>query len=1195
MSKKSSIADPLDTAKLPEQVVEKLFDRNPLPMWIYDLQTMAFLAVNDAAIERYGYSRQEFLHMTIADIRPTADVPALRANIAAVGDTLNRAGLWRHIRKDGSLIHVEITSYPLVFKGHSAELVIAYDISHQVQAETNYRLLVENQTDLIVKINPGGRFEFVSPSYCKVFGKQEHELLGKTFMPLVHEADRDSTSKAMEALYRPPYSCYLEQRAMTANGWRWFAWADTAVVDNEGKVHAIVGTGQDITERKRAEQELKDSEQRLASIFRAAPIGIGLVIDRVFHEVNDTFCSMTGYSRKELLGENSRLVYPDEAEYERVGREKYAQIQTTSSGSIETQFLCKDGRLIDVFLSSTLVDKDNPTAGATFTALDITERKQSEQALKESESRLQNALEASFTGTWDWDIVNDRVYGDERILDMFGLDRSMKTVGMPLSTFVEKIHPEDRLQVSGKIQAAVKNGEPYSTDYRVVNGNDVKWVHARGQAQYDERGRAISFPGAVSDITRLKQLEFESLENARRLSSLMSNLPGMAYRCRNTPNWTMEFVSEGVKDLTGYPPEAVIGDKRLSFSDMIHPEDRDQVWNHVQQAVADGTTYRLEYRIRRKDGLERWVWEQGRISVSQDEQPLMLEGLIIDISEQKTTENKLRVAATVFGSTAEGVTVTDLDGTILDVNDAFTRITGYSREEAIGQNPRILKSDRHDNAFYETMFQTLDDTGVWRDEIWNRHKDGGIYPELLTVSVIKDASGKATGYVGVFADITELKETHDRLKYLAHHDPLTDLPNRLLLSARLQQSLHHAERKNGVLAVIYIDIDRFKIINDGLGHKAGDVFLQQWAARLVEALRAEDTVARIGGDEFVVVLEDVQSSENAALIAQKLLETIAPPFTIDGDEVRATCSMGITIYPQDGNDVGNLLRNADAAMYRAKDEGRNNYQFYTKELTTAAFEHVLLESSLRTALECDELYLVYQPQFSLSDKRIIGMEALLRWRHPKLGVVSPARFIPVAEQSGLIREMGEWVLHSACKQGYHWLEMGLSFGRIAVNVAGPQLKGEGFSKLVERVLKETGLPPEHLAVEVTEGFVMYGTDLGVIQLRDLHRSRVEVAIDDFGTGYSSLRYIKELPIDKLKIDQSFVRDIPDDKNEMAISATIIAMGRALDLKVIAEGVETKEQVQFLLKQGCSEAQGFLFSKPLIANDMTEFLIEHAKK
>lgn len=552
-------------------------------------------------------------------------------------------------------------------------------------------------------------------------------------------------------------------------------------------------------------------------------------------------------------------------------------------------------------------------------------------------------------------------------------------------------------------------------------------------------------------------------------------------------------------------------------------------------------------------------------------------------------EQRLRQAALVFDNTVEGVTITDAKGLILDVNRAYTEITGYSREEAIGHKPSLIKSDRHDADFYRSMWAVLLRDGLWSNEIWDRRKNGEVFPARLTISAVPSPGGKPSHYVGVLSDLTALRSTEDRLDYLAHHDPLTDLPNRRLLQLQLQQAFHHAKFSGAPMALLLLDIDHFKDVNDSLGHLVGDELLKSFASRLLEESPDQGFVARVGGDEFAVLLEHISGAQQAAEVAQNLLSNANLPFTISGQELFANTSIGISLYPENGIDAEVLLRNADTAMHRAKDLGRARYQFYTQDLTNRAYERMSLLAQLRRGVDKEQFQLHYQPQIHLQTGRIIGAEALVRWEHPELGMVSPADFIPLAEESGLIIPLGEWVLRTACKQAVSWCAGDSGFRRIAVNVAGPQVRPE-FIRSVQAALAETGLSPACLELEVTEGFIMGHADDAIDLLTALKSLDVKLAIDDFGTGYSSLSYLKRMPIDKLKIDQSFVRGIPNAEDE-AIACAIIALGKSLGLSVIAEGIETAQQRDFLHAQQCDQGQGFLYSRPVPADAFVALLRE----
>lgn len=562
---------------------------------------------------------------------------------------------------------------------------------------------------------------------------------------------------------------------------------------------------------------------------------------------------------------------------------------------------------------------------------------------------------------------------------------------------------------------------------------------------------------------------------------------------------------------------------------------------------------------------------------------------IRDLSRARRTEERLRQAITVFNNTQEGIMVVDPERHIVAVNPAFSEITGYGEDEVRGKDPNLLASGRHGRDFYRAMWTALRDGGRWQGEIWNRRKNGEIYPQWLTISAVANGNARLTGYVGVFTDISEAKRSQAQLEFLAHHDPLTGLPNRLLLRARLEHGMEEAAREGSQLALLFLDLDRFKDVNDSLGHSIGDELLCEVARRLRDVVRREDTVARLGGDEFTVLLEHLKDGEDAARLARKLLDRLMQPYLMGERTLYLGASIGISLYPRDCGDVESLLRNADAAMYRAKESGRNTYQFYALDMTRHALERVEMEARLREGIGGGPLMVYYQPQVRIADGGIAGIEALVRWRHPELGMVPPDRFIRLAEDTGLILPLGAWVLRAACAQAAAWHAAGLDFGRVAVNVAARQVRDGDLVNLLREVLHETGLPAPCLELEITESSLTELSDATVSLLQGIRALGVTLAIDDFGTGFSSLSYLKRLPVQKLKIDKSFVTGLPQDDNDAAIARAVLALGHSLRFSVIAEGVETQAQRDFLHAEGCAEAQGFLYARPMPAAQVEPLL------
>lgn len=567
----------------------------------------------------------------------------------------------------------------------------------------------------------------------------------------------------------------------------------------------------------------------------------------------------------------------------------------------------------------------------------------------------------------------------------------------------------------------------------------------------------------------------------------------------------------------------------------------------------------------------------------------MVNNLTREILDRKRAEEQLRLSAAVFANNSEAIVITDEHNNIVRVNDAFSRISGFSAEEAIGQNPRLFASGSMDKAFYQQMWTSLLENNGWTGEIWNKRKNGEIFPEWMILSLVRDEAGHITNHIAIYSDITERKHEEERFQFLANHDVLTGLPNRTLLTDRLEQALAFAERNKTRVAVLFIDLDHFKNINDSLGHDVGDELLRQAALRISACFRRTDTIARLGGDEFIAVLPEIGSENEVISLSEKMLHAFAEKFMVNEHQLSITPSIGISLFPDDALKPVTLMRNADIAMYRAKAQGRNTLQFYRPEMTTHATERLQMEMQLRHAIENDELFLHYQPQVDLNSGDMTGMECLIRWKHPEQGMISPARFIPIAEETGLILEIGAWVLREACTQGRIWQKQGYKVVPIAVNVSGVQFRGGKLAELVSETLHETGFDPHLLDLEITESVLMASGEASLDILNSLKALGLTLSLDDFGTGYSSLSRLKSLPLDYLKVDQSFVRDIATDPNDAAIVRAILSMSHEMNLKVIAEGVETTEQLEFLRGLKCLTFQGYLFSRPVPSEEIELYL------
>jgi diguanylate cyclase (GGDEF)-like protein/PAS domain S-box-containing protein len=750
--------------------------------------------------------------------------------------------------------------------------------------------------------------------------------------------------------------------------------------------------------------------------------------------------------------------------------------------------------------------------------------------------------------------------------------------------WADLICPEDRREHRRAVRQAVLEVRPYALEYRIIDAfGTERWVAENGQPQAGEQG--VSWvDGIIADISQRKhhEMRIEALltEQSAILDNVMFGVMFVRHR-------RIVSVNRRCEELFGYGHGEMTGNSTAIVFTSAY--DFEEAGERQYPALAAGGDFSEERQYRRRDGGLLWALVSGCAL-----DPLRPnEGSIwvyADITARREAEEKLRLSATVLEHIADGVMVVDASGIIVTVNPAFTQITGYSEAEALGRHSSLNRSQRHDAAFYQAMWDELIASGFWRGEVWHQRKNGEVYLEWLTISAVRDTRAVTTHYVGVFSDITLAKESQEKLDHMAHHDPLTALPNRLLFHDRLQHALLRAARDLEQLAVLFIDLDRFKNVNDTLGHHVGDELLQQVAGQLSARLREGDTLARLGGDEFIVLLERIDGEYGATQVAEKLMTMFEQPFTVAGHELFVTCSVGISLYPDDALDLNMLIRNADVAMYQAKARGRNGYRFYAPSMTGEGVERLRLETFLRRSIEKNEIFLNYQPQVEIDTGRLVGVEALVRWNHPELGLVPPARFIPLAEDSGFINQLGKWVLDEACRQMMRWQAQGLRVPKMAVNLSVKQFERGSIAGMVAAILQETGLEPQRLQLEVTESVIMNtGDALGFIN--DLHAIGVGLAIDDFGTGYSSLAYLKQLPVQTLKIDRSFIKDISTDVNDEAIAIAIIQLGKSMHLSVIAEGVETEEQAAFLLRHGCKLAQGYFYSRPVLAQDMLERWID----
>ena len=800
---------------------------------------------------------------------------------------------------------------------------------------------------------------------------------------------------------------------------------------------------------------------------------------------------------------------------------------------------------------------------------------------KRIEERFHSLVEASADWIWEVDVNGVYTYASPKIKDLLGYEPH-EVIG---KTPYDMMPPEEKVRVGEFFGKVVREKKTFA---RFENSNLHKDGHlvvleTSGVPVLDKEGNVCGFQGIDRDITERKQAEAELqyrqdlLNEAQRLGHLGSwelNLVSGELR------WTDEIYRIFELDPVQFSPSYE------SFLNLIHPDDHDRVDQAYKRSLTDHQPYDIEHRLLFADGRVKWVRERCSSEFDAAGQPLRSVGAVQDITEQHLAAEQQGIAAIAF-ETQTAIVITDTTPKILRVNKAFEEITGYSAAEAVGQNPNILSAPeiRESKAFYEEMWADLLGKGKWSGEVRDKHKSGRIYPKWLTITAVKAIDGQASHYVGTFFDITERKRAEENIHQLAFYDALTRLPNRRLLLDRLHQALALSMRSGRHGAVLFLDLDHFKTINDTQGHAVGDLLLVEVARRLQACLREGDSVARLGGDEFLVLLEDLspqpdEAATQAELVAEKIRDELNLPCWLKNYECHTSPSIGISLFRGHLENAGNLLKHADVAMYQAKKAGRNTIRFFDPDMQAALEKRASLEADLRQALASQQFHLFYQVQVD-SRGRAIGAEALLRWEHPERGFVYPDQFIPLAEETGLIVPIGLWVLQTACTQLNAWQEDALTRDlTLAVNVSARQFRQADFVAQVQQALLESGAKPSQLKLELTESTVLENIEDAIARMRELKLLGLSFSMDDFGTGHSSLQYLKRLPLDQIKIDRSFVSDITRDTNDAAIVQAIIAMTNALGLNVIAEGVETEAQRDFLDKRGCHTFQGYLFGKPL---------------
>ncbi|MBK1649317.1 EAL domain-containing protein [Rhabdochromatium marinum] len=929
-----------------------------------------------------------------------------------------------------------------------------------------------------------------------------------------------------------------------------------------------------------ASESLRDSEERYRVLAEFSPdweYWSGVDGDLLY--VSPACETITGFPADEFISDPNlleRLIHIDDRPRWRA-HFNHEQAEP-ESGQLRLEFRIFDraGTLHWIeHICAPVLGADGQDLGRRGVNRDITERKLAEEARARSDALLRATGRMARVGGWELEASDDTLLWTDVTRDICQVDADFIPT---LTGFIGLVHAEDRDQLQQAIERGLREGIDFDLEVRLTTATDQGWwVKIAGDPVY-RQGSIAKLIGSIQDIhervladnaLRERELQYRALfESASDGLSLLVD------------GHFTKFNQAAVRMLGYSDDSALLGSCPWDISPALQADGQSSLSKAqalMQQAFEAGSVHTY-WDHQRADGSLITV-ELNLSRIELQGQPALF-ATCRDMTDEYAARERDMRAQSVFEKTSEGIIYTDAEVRILMVNPAFTAITGYREEEVVGENPHILKSGRHDEAFYQAMWASIAETGTWRGEFWNRRKNGEIYPQQSTISAVYNDARELTGYIGVFGDLSSLRRSEEALYRLAHHDVLTGLPNRTLLRASLEQSVARVRRSGESLALLVLDLDLFKNVNDSLGHQVGDYLLQQVAVEMQNTLGMACLISRVGGDEFIVVAEDLADPSDAARLATRILDCFAKPFVADGSELFITASIGISLFPADADSIDELLSHGDLAMYQAKESGRNTYRFFEAAMTTGVNERLRLETALRSALARDQLWLAYQPQLSFRDESLVGVEALLRWNHPEFGPVSPGVFIPIAEEVGLIRELGDWVLQQGIQQLAAWDRDGVRVPRMAINLSMHQLESADLVAQVQAELKRHGVAPQRLELEVTESMLMRNAEQVTAHLQALRDMGVHLAIDDFGAGYSSLRYLKRLPIQRLKIDRSFVEHLTQDANDDAIARAIIALGLNLGLTVLAEGVETRAQADFLIGEGCHEVQGFLFGRPV---------------
>jgi diguanylate cyclase (GGDEF)-like protein/PAS domain S-box-containing protein len=1091
-------------------------------------------------------------------------------------------------------------------EGNNRILVIAHDITDVVRAQEQVAASEKLLRD-ILDIAQEGIWDWHVPSGRVAHNARWYQTLNfqegclpetvEGFTELLHPDDRPKVQAQLEQLLQGKIEFYQSDHRLRGGDGRYRWVRDRGRVverDDEGRPLRVVGSFFDNTPQYEAEQALRQERETLRLIVDHAPIGIWLQDgEGKLSFVNRAFCDAMGIPEERFLAVPHYIELMPEAFRPQCLASDANSLASEGISITQQQLPFVDGKVHDLrVIKAVKRDVDGKPLALVGLSLDITEELQREQALKASEEAQRTLIAALPDVIMRFDPEGRHLFVSENVREVTGL---------PAAAFIGKTHhelgfPEPMCTIwDSAIQQPFLTGRPHEIEFELDGPSGHVAFNWRLTPDADSGGRVHTVLAVARDITERKRAEAALLESEARHRVLFESA-GDAIMTLAPPSWRFASGNSAAISIFGARDEADFTSRApWQYSPDKQPDGRpsnDKAREMIEMALHEGS-HLFEWMHQRLNG-ETFP---ATVLLSRFELggQTLLQANVRDITERKQAEEALRLAANVFTHAREGITITDREANILEVNAAFTGITGYSREEVLGQNPRILKSGKQGKAFYTAMWHGLQTQGYWTGEVWNKRKDGTAFAEMMTISAVRDERGDIQNYIALFSDITPLKEQQARLEHIAHFDALTGLPNRLLLADRLGQAMRQATRRGQRLAVAYLDLDGFKVVNDTYNHEVGDRLLIALAKRMSEALREGDTLARIGGDEFVAVLVDLPNSEIGSLALERLLEAAASPVQLGDLALQVSASIGVSIYPQTEEvDADQLVRQADQAMYQAKQSGKNRFHLFDAEHDRSVRgRHESLEH-IREALANREFVLFYQPKVNMRSGQMFGAEALIRWQHPERGLLSPAVFLPVIENDPLAIKLGEWVIDTALAQIAAWRAAGMPIP-VSVNVGALQLQHPDFvSSLRTLLARHRGVQPGDLELEILETSALQDFVVVSQVMATCRDMGVTFAVDDFGTGYSSLTYLKQLPAAVLKIDQSFVRDMLDDPDDLAILKGVLGLAEAFSRRVIAEGVETPAHGEMLLQLGCELAQGYAIARPMPAQDLPRWAMTWAK-